>query len=335
MDALRVAKDGKESSVLTQQPANGHQPISAPHADVICFGMITPAIVMTVDDMPAHNTGAQVKTVREFISDDAAIVAMLLRGWNVRSGLIGTALGDDAAGRGVVHRLQNAGVAGHVRLSPEITTPFEVNVSDLSGERTYFWQRDPTILATLATAELSLLSQARLLYVDWYDGDYILRPMAEARRLGVPVFLNLEYGHDDLDRLTRFGRDTTICQVVTDAAQQGGDAMAIARTVLASGVETVLVTLGAEGCLVMNHSAWFRVEAPEVNVVDGCGAGATFSAGIIYGYLQRWELETIVRFAVAAASLKCTVVGPQAFPLPDIHELAADLNVALGTLATG
>ena len=50
-------------------------------------------------------------------------------------------------------------------------------------------------------------------------------------------------------------------------------------------------------------------------VGDGCGAGATFSAGFLYGVLQGWGLEEGARFAVAAASLSCTVVGPRAFPL--------------------
>jgi ribokinase len=109
--------------------------------------------------------------------------------------------------------------------------------------------------------------------------------------------------------------------------------MAIAHTVLASGVETVLVTLGADGCLVARRDASFHVRAPVVEVVDGCGAGATFSAGVIYGHLQGWELETVTRFAIAAASLKCTVVGPQAFPLSVVHQRASDLTIERAPMA--
>lgn len=312
---------------MAEQSVNGVAAALSEHADVVCFGMITPAVVMTVDALPEHNTGALAKSVCEFISDDAAIVATVLRRWDVRCGLTGAALGDDDAGRRVAHRLKDAGVIGELRLLPELTTPFEVNVSDLTGARTYFWQRDPDILATLANADLSLLPQARLLYVDWYDGDHILRPMTAAQDLGIPVFLNLEYGHDDLNVLARYGRYASICQVVTDPAQRGGDALAIAREVLASGVETVLVTLESEGCVVANRETCFRVQAPMVSVVDGCGAGATFSAGIIYGQLQGWGLEDVTRFAIAAASLKCTVVGPRAFPLHDIQQLVSELNL--------
>ena len=69
---------------------------------------------------------------------------------------------------------------GKVRLSKNITTPFEVDVSDRTGARTYFWQREPRVLNTLDTADLSLLRGARMLYVDWYDGDHIVRAMDAA-----------------------------------------------------------------------------------------------------------------------------------------------------------
>ena len=77
------------------------------------------------------------------------------------------------------------------------------------GARTYFWERAPEVLATLDTADLSLLAGAGLLYVDWYDGDHILRAMDEAIRLGMPVFLNFEHGHADSELLKRYaGRAT-------------------------------------------------------------------------------------------------------------------------------
>lgn len=308
-----------------ENTAPGRDTNGALTAEVVCFGMITPAVVLVVDELPEHNTGAVIKQVAEFISDDAAIVACTLRGWDVRSGLIGTALGDDQRGREVVERLRELGVLGEIRLSPHIPTPFEVNISDRTGARTYFWQRDPKILATLESADLSLLDGARLLYVDWYDGDYILRPMARAAALGVPVFLNLEHGHQDPDILTRYARWATICQAVTDPAQRGGDPLRVAQKLRAAGVETVMVTLAGDGCLAVRGEEVLRVQAPAVEVVDGCGAGATFSAGFMYGYLQGWALEETVRFAVAAASLKCTVIGPRAFPVEQIRRLAKTL----------
>ena len=297
-------------------------------AEVVCFGMITPAVVMVADQFPDHNTGTHVKEVGEFISDDAAIVATLLRHWGVESGLIGTTLGDDPSGRRVARQLRDLGVLGRFRLSRSVTTPFEVNISDPSGARTYFWQRDPKVLDTLDTASLSLMERARLLYVDWYDGDHILRPMDEASRLGIPVFLNLEHGHQDPDILERCAHRAAICQAVTDPAQRGGATpMEVARKLLEVGVGTALVTMSWEGCLAARGSEFLRGWAPAVSVVDGCGAGATFSAGFVYGYLRGWGLEYTMRFAIAAASLKCTVVGPRAFPLDEVKNLATEVKV--------
>ena len=64
-----------------------------------------------------------------------------------------------------------------------------------------------------------MIQEARLLYVDWYDGDHILRPMKEAMRWGVPVFLNFEYGHSDQELLACYAPYVTICQAITDDAQ--------------------------------------------------------------------------------------------------------------------
>ena len=66
--------------------------------EYVGFGMLTPVEIMVLEKLPKHNTGAIVSEVNEFIFDDAAIVACLLRQWDVTSGMIGTAVGDDLRG---------------------------------------------------------------------------------------------------------------------------------------------------------------------------------------------------------------------------------------------
>ena len=292
------------------------------------FGMLTPVAIMVVGQLPEHNTGALVKEVSEFVFDDAAIVACLLRQWNLPSAIIGTALGDDPRGHLLAEQLKTWGVQGEVRFSRELKTPWEVDVSDETGARTYFWERTPQVLNTLDSADLSLLDGARIMYVDWYDGDHIVRAMDQAKRLGVPVFLNFEHGHADPGLLKRYGSRAAICQAVTDAAQRGGvPPLEVAQNLLNTGVHTALITMAGEGCLGVTGSEVVRVHAPSVAVVDGCGAGATFSAGFIYGHLKGWSLEESVRFATAAASLKVTRPGLQMFPIMEINNLAASLRV--------
>ncbi|HUH97168.1 MAG TPA: carbohydrate kinase family protein [Anaerolineales bacterium] len=291
------------------------------------FGMLTSVAIMVVNQLPEHNTGALVKEVNEFIFDDAAIIACLLRQWDVPTAMIGTAVGDDLRGHNLAQQLEEWGVQGRVRFSREFKTPLEVDVSDETGARTYFWQRAPEVLNTLDTADLSCLEGARLLYVDWYDGDHIVRAMDHAIQSGLPVFLNLEHGHADGDLLKRYAGRAVFCQAVTDAAQRGEESPTdVAAKLIRAGVKTALITMAEEGCLAVQGDQVIRVAAPVVRAVDGCGAGATFSAGFIYGYLHEWNLEQSLRFATAAASLKVTRAGLQMFPLEEIQSLSSKLE---------
>ena len=294
--------------------------------DVACFGAITPATLLVVDELPEWNTGGDLKCVTEFVSEDAAIISILLSDWGLNAAMIGTALGDDDRGRKAAAQLKKAGVFGEPRFDPTLTTPYEVNISDRKGGRTYLWKRDPSVLATLESADLSPIAASRVLYADWYDGEHILRAMREAERCAVPVFLNFEHGHRDAELLKRYAPHVDICQATTDTAQKGDDLIDVALNLLDSGITTALVTAAGGGCLGMTREESIRVYAPDVEVVDTCGAGATFSAGFIYGLVRDWDMETRLRFAVASASLKCTVVGPTAFPIDRVQKLAASLN---------
>lgn len=298
--------------------------------------MLTSVAILVVEQLPEHNCGALIKEVSEFVFDDAAIIACLLRQWDVPTGMIGTAVGDDPRGHNLAQQLKEWGVQGEVRFSKDIKTPLEVDISDQTGARTYFWQREKHVLDTLDTANLSLLQGARMLYVDWYDGDHILRAMDTAAELGVPVYLNLEHGHTDPHALHKYASRAVVCQAVTDAAQRGEESpLEVAQKLLQSGVKTALITMAEQGCLALQEEQAIRVYAPKVQAVDGCGAGATFSAGFIYGYLNGWDLEASLRFATAAASLKVTRSGLQMFPLLDIHALAAKLEVEHLAVSSG
>lgn len=309
------------------QSINMARKVSPP--EYVGFGMLTPVAIMVLENMPKRNTGAVVREVNEFVFDDAAIVACLLRQWNVSSAMIGTAVGDDVRGHALAKQLKDWGVQGDVRFTDEYKTPIEVNVSDKKGARTYFWQRTPQMLSTLDSADLSLISGSKILYADWYDGDHVLRAMDEAKSQGVPVFVNLEHGHKKSDVLKKFAQRATICQAVTDAAQLGGKQalLGTAKKLLKSGIQTAIITLAKGGCLVAEGQEIVRVFSPSVKAVDACGAGATFSAGFIYGYLKGWNLESCARFGTAAATLKVTRAGLEMFPIATIMELAASLKV--------
>jgi ribokinase len=303
--------------------AAGHQA----QVDLVCFGMLCQGYLLVVEAAPVHNGGTKIREVREYFGDDATIVAMLLHRWGVSSGIVGTSVGDDDSGRKIAKWIEEAGIPAMVRFSEAIETEFEVCVSDPSGARTYFWQRSPKVLETLRTADLSMLRGARMLYVDWYDGDYILPPMRQARDQGAAVYLNLESRYQDAALLSRLAPLADICQVSMDEPEAGGGVDDVVDLVLAAGCETVAVTMGRDGCVVAGSKERLRLPAPAVKVVDATGAGAAFSAGFIYAHLQGWTLEACARLATATASLKCGMVGLTSVDLSDAQSLAAKLTV--------
>ena len=173
-----------------------------------------------------------------------------------------------------------------------------------------------------------------MLYVDWYDGPEVLGAIERARSQAVPVFLNLESRYYDNPQLTDLLRQTDVCQVSLDEPGATGDEPGatgepteIARTLLDRGVGTVLVTMGAEGCAVAQSRQAFSIRPPKVQVIDGYGAGAAFSAGVIYGFLNGWPLERAAQFATAHAGIQCGVAGIGDFPIDLILRVASDLEI--------
>lgn len=73
----------------------------------------------------------------------------------------------------------------------------------------------------------------------------------------------------------------------------------------------VAVTAGERGCFWWDADARMvrHVPAPRVNAVDTLAAGDVFHGAFALGLAESWEMERIVRFASAAAAIKCTRFG--------------------------
>lgn len=84
------------------------------------------------------------------------------------------------------------------------------------------------------------------------------------------------------------------------------------RMLFGAGVETVAVTLGSEGSLVVTPSIQFHLPALPVKVVDTTGAGDAFAAGFIFGCLHNWALPDTQRFANVTASFSVETWGARA-----------------------
>jgi sugar/nucleoside kinase (ribokinase family) len=79
------------------------------------------------------------------------------------------------------------------------------------------------------------------------------------------------------------------------------------------------VTQGAEGCTIVTPERVFTVGACPVRVVDTTGAGDAFAAGLSYGLLQGWAVDTAAQFANAVGALATRALGSQS-SLPTLDE---------------
>jgi ribokinase len=99
-----------------------------------------------------------------------------------------------------------------------------------------------------------------------------------------------------------------------EAARLSGgmrDAEAAAAALLARGVGTVVVTLGARGAVACGGATPVRVAAPAVTAIDTTGAGDAFNGALAVALGERRPLVDALRFAAAAGALACTRRGAQ------------------------
>ena len=93
------------------------------------------------------------------------------------------------------------------------------------------------------------------------------------------------------------------------AAAVTEDLAAAARRLISQPQQTIIVTLGAQGAVVITADAVMRHTAPTVAVVDTTGAGDCFCGVLAASLAQGHDLAAAVPRAVAAASLAVTRVG--------------------------
>ena len=75
------------------------------------------------------------------------------------------------------------------------------------------------------------------------------------------------------------------------------------------GCRLTAATLGEDGVLAWDGEQFHFAPSYVIDPVDTTGAGDTFHAGFIYGFLRGWPLPCQLEFACAAAALNCTALG--------------------------
>ena len=219
-------------------------------------------------------------------------------------------LGDDAIGDMVLAGLVAEGVeTALVRRFSGARSSFSTVVVDAAGERQIVNYRDPDLPADagwLASAGWPPV-QAVLADTRWPEG--AAAAMTRARALGIPGVIDAEAPVGiATDALRAASHIAFAAPGLADFTGTAEPATGLARAAQATGA-WVAVTDGAAGVWWLDGTTLRHAPAFAVPVVDTLGAGDVWHGAFALALAEGQDEPAAVRFASAAAALKCTRTG--------------------------
>ncbi len=287
------------STDASDEPQANSLPVrGAQAADLLVVGGANIDIVGRAD----HALGAGDSTpghIRSAPGGVARNVAENLARLGHRPRLI-SAVGDDAAGRGLLHATQQAGVeVSGCRVVSGATTSTYLALHGAAGE------------LALAMNDMRVLDQVDAAWLRGQPQPFV-PPAAvmidcnlQASALeclfaecgDLPVFVDTVSAHKCLRILPWLSRIHLIkpnrleAQALTGLPLRDAfDAPAVAAWLHQRGVAKVAISLGEEGVFWSDGQASGLQPAPKVVVVNANGAGDALTAGLIHGWLQQMPL---------------------------------------------
>ena len=266
--------------------------------------------------------------LRDYEARSGGQVASALLGCarlGLRVGYIG-AVGVDDAAVTALDPLSRAGVdlSGVRRISGARTRTATILVRASDGERTVLARRDPRLRLQPARLEAREIERARVLHIDASDPDAATWAARTARRAGIPVVLDADRLWPNPDRLLAVTDFPVVSRQLAEEWGGTGDPADGLVKLAGCGATLSVVTCGEAGAIAQREGR--RVDSPafQVEAQDTTGAGDAFHAGFIWGLLQGFPAERVLRVANAVAGLTCTALGAQD-GLPRQEELEAFL----------
>ncbi|MEE8353110.1 MAG: ribokinase [Dehalococcoidales bacterium] len=301
---------------------------------VLVFGSINTDFVTYVAGLPAPGetvTGGRFESFPGGKGANQAVAA-------ARSGAdveIYGCVGDDALGEARLRGLVEAGVSTRqVVVLPGVHSGIAQIIVDAGGENliavapganSRFHPENVTLPADAGGKATVALFQNE---VPQTSTEAVI---ASCRAKGMTVVWNVApAGRDVPPVATLAAVDFLICNHRELAGLAGdGDVEDLARQLVGRGAGSVIVTLGAEGSLLVTAGETHRQPAFPVTVVDTVGAGDCFCGYFAGSLASGMEVTAALRRASAAAALAATIEGAQT-SMPLAAEVARLLASAEG-----
>jgi fructokinase len=243
--------------------------------------------------------------------------------------LLLTAVGADHRGSRALDQINELGINSElVQTVSERATGTAAVVIDSSGSPSFVIERPAAF--DFVTADETVLSRLRDFDPDWFYFGTLVQtdPRNEAllhqliRQSGrAKCFydMNLRSGHWNFDLVQRLSNIASVLKLNDAEAELLFHRVFDNRPFnleefcgywsSTHGIETICVTLGAEGCAAFMNRSLQKFPGYPVSVVDTVGAGDAFAAAFLHGLELGWPAKRIAGFANALGAVVASRAG--------------------------
>jgi len=266
---------------------------------------------MRVEDFPAPGTKVAATDFLVTGGGCAANAALAVARLGGRAGFAGP-LGDvdDAISNRILADLAAEGIdtQGVVRVAGA-TASVSLILIDQRGEKAIATRRGKGLEAALPRDADALVRGVDALLIDNRFPEFATAVARAARRAGLPCIIDLDRATDPDDPLLALGTHVIASSEALFAMTGTSDhATGLAR-LAAHHSAFLAVTDGPNGVYWQEGSTLRHMPSFRVTTVDTLGAGDVFHAGFALALAEGRTHEAALRFACAAAALKCTRFG--------------------------
>jgi sugar/nucleoside kinase (ribokinase family) len=288
--------------------------------DVLAIGELNVDLIMTgLNSMPIPGREIIGTGFVTTLGSSTAIFASAIAKLGLQTSFLGK-IGDDYYGEFAVEALKNNGInVDNVIKDSEISTGITIALNT----KTKVDRALVTYLGSIEALKVedineNLLSRAKHIHVGSFFLQHALRPgladfFGRARAKGVTVSLDagwdetgkFDYGiFDVLKNVDIFfpneveALHITKCKTIEEAAAQ-----------LSRYCKITVIKCGKDGAYLQTGNTIIKSPVYEAEPIDTTGAGDSFNAGFIYGFINGMPLEKCMQYGNACGSASVTRIG--------------------------
>ncbi|MBR0695739.1 sugar kinase [Bradyrhizobium lablabi] len=279
---------------------------------ILCIGMPVRDLTFRVSGVPARGSKEHATHFDEICGGNALNAAIGIVRLGGRASMCGP-IGDskETSSRYIFDKLTHEGIeTKHIVHMPDLVTPISTIMIDPSGERTIVTFRDPELWKVRLPPTEFLLDDCAAILTESRCAPFCTDLCAEAVRRGIPVIVDVDRAMSLREGLlTASSHLVFSSEPLQETADVTDDGQALKK--IAKLTPSFLAgTRGPRGTIWLNDKGELE-ETPAfpVHTVDTLGAGDVFHGAFALAITEKQELRQALRFASAAAALKCTRFG--------------------------